>query len=286
MLRIVADGSADMPQGWAKEFEVEILPINIHFHGQDYIQGVDINPDQFYQMVRESKCIPTTSLPSPDQIAEFYHKIARLGDNILSIHVASKMSGTFSSAQMAAQELIDDFHVVPFDSGSGSAVLAFMTRDARLMDRAGASLQEIIARLEEIRRRITVIFTLDTLEYARLSGRVSALQARVTSLLQIKPIIVLRDGLLEMADKVRTRSRSINRVLELVRKQVGDHLVNVAVVHAVDPATCELLVEMVKKCLNYKDLITTELSIAVAANLGPRTVGIAAYPVIEEATYD
>jgi DegV family protein with EDD domain len=191
------------------------------------------------------------------------------------------MSGTFAAAQEAARQLTGMYNVVPFDSGSGSAVLAFMTQEARTLDCSGASLQTILERLEFIRKKVTVIFTLDTLEYARLSGRVSALQARITSLLQIKPIIVLREGLLDMADKVRTRSRSIDKVIDMVRQRAEGKLMNVAVVHAADPITGEAIAERMKRLIHIKQLIMTELSIAVAANLGPHTVGIVAYPVVE-----
>jgi DegV family protein with EDD domain len=156
-----------------------------------------------------------------------------------------------------------------------------MTKEARELDRQGASLQEILNQLEYIRRKVTVIFTLDTLEFARLSGRVSALQATISSMLQIKPIILLRDGLLDMADKVRTRSRSLDRMLEMVGQRMGNQQVNMAVVHAFDPLTGETIMDQVRKMFNIKELIMTELSIAVAANLGPHTIGIVAYPVNE-----
>lgn len=281
MLKIVTDGSADMPAGWEELYDVHTLPINIHFGSQQFLQGVNIHLEDFYRMVYEQRMIPKTSLPSPRQIAEFYGNLAQKGETILSIHVASKMSGTFAAAQIAAKEILGTYQIVPFDSGSGSAVLAFMTKEARELDRQGASLQEILNRLEYIRRKVTVIFTLDTLEFARLSGRVSALQATISSMLQIKPIILLRDGLLDMADKVRTRSRSLDRMLEMVGQRMGNQQVNMAVVHAFDPLTGETIMDQVRKMFNIKELIMTELSIAVAANLGPHTIGIVAYPVNE-----
>ena len=123
---------------------------------------------------------------------------------------------------------------------------------------------------------------MDTLDFARLSGRVNKFQTSLSSLLKIKPIIALREnGSLDIAEKVRTRGRSIDRILELVKQKVGDRKVNIAVVHARDLPTASLLKNQVKKLFNVKDLITTELSISVAAHLGPRTVGLIAYPVEE-----
>ena len=280
-MRIVTDSSADMPNGWDKTYEVNILPMNIQFGGKTYLQGVDLDSDRFYEIVNRTHMIPKTSLPSPRQVQSFYEKIATFGDAILSIHVASKMSGTFGIVQGVAQEMSSRFQIYPFDSGSGSAVLAYMCREARILDQSGANVQEIIDKLEGIRKRITVIFTLDSVEFARMSGRISAFQAAMTSMLQIKPIILLKDGLLEMAEKVRTRRRSLDRVLDIVRDRVGQQKVNIAIVHARDAIAAQALAERVRDLFNVRDIIMTELSISVAANLGPGTVGIVAYPVDE-----
>lgn len=282
MLKIVTDGGADMPEGWQEAYEIHMLPLRIRFGEQTYVQGVDIDRGNFYQIVEEKKVIPKTSLPSPHQIMEYYRSIAQRGDEILSIHLGRKLSGTFEAVQMAAREIAGEYKVFPFDSGAGSAGLGFMCRDARLLDRAGASIQDILRRLEEIRQRLTVIFTLDNVEFARMNGRITALQSRITSLLKIKPIIVLRDGLLDMADKVRTRQRSIDRVLDFVKQRLGEQKVNLAVVHAADPEMARRIYEQVKGMFNLKELVMTELSIPVAANLGPGAIGIIAYPSGED----
>lgn len=278
MLKIVSDSSMDMPPGWDKKYLIDILPINIQFGNKSFRQGLDINAEKFYQLINELKIIPHTSLPSPSQIVNFYRSIAKKGESILSLHVASKMSGTYNAVKLAAQELAGELAIYPFDSGNGSAGLAFMCREARLLADRGANINEIITHLEEIRARITIVFALDSLEFARMNGRVSVLQERIVSILQIKPIIMLKDGLLDMAEKVRTRRKSIDRVIELVKKKIGDEKVNIAIVHARDLDTAKILLAKAKEKLNIKDCILTDLSISVAANLGPGTVGIVAYP--------
>jgi DegV family protein with EDD domain len=281
-LKIVTDSAADMPAGWAQKYAIDILPINIQFGDQTYRQGIDLSNDQFYELVEKTQKIPKTSLPTPAQIAEFYQKIAKVGDQILSIHVSSKLSGTMSMVEQAARDVADRFRVTPFDSGGGSAMLAFLCQEARVLQKAGATLQDIVDRLVFIREKITIIFTVDTLDFARLSGRVNRLQTSLSSMLRIKPIITLKEnGSLDITEKVRTRGRSIDRVLEIVKQRVGDRKVNIAVVHARDLQTARDLKNQVSKLLNVKDLIMTELSISVAAHLGPRTVGLIAYPVDE-----
>jgi DegV family protein with EDD domain len=154
-----------------------------------------------------------------------------------------------------------------------------MCKEARLMAWAGASTQAILERLEFIRSNINIILTLDTLDYARMSGRVKTLQAALASLLNVKPIVALQNGVLDMADRVRTRKRSLEFILQTMLARVGRRRVNAAVVHAQDPNTGRQLLEMVRASLNLNELIMTDLSISVAANLGPGTVGIIAYPL-------
>lgn len=279
MLHVVIDSAGDMPPGWAEEFEINVIPINIHFGEKMYLQGVDLSNTDFYRLADESGVVPKTSQPTPQQFMDFYRKIAKAGDQILSLHVTGKLSGTFSSAELAARELRGEMDVIPFDSGSGSAAMGYMAREARRMQRAGAALDEILARWQTIRRNVQIILTLDTLEYARRSGRVKALQATLASLLNVKPIITLREGVLELGDRVRTRRKSLEFVVTEMARRVGLGPVNVAVVHAQDPKACDQLVKTACEHLNCKELIITELSIGVAANLGPGTVGVVAYPV-------
>jgi DegV family protein with EDD domain len=278
MLRIVMDGAGDLPNPWVDAFEIEIIPDNIQFGNQTYLQGVDLSNADFYRMARESGTIPQTSQPSPQQFIQFYRKIAKPGDTILSMHVTSKLSGTFSSAEMAARELANELEVIPFDSASGSAALGYMCKEARLLNRAGAPVSRILSRMDFIRRNVVIILTLNTLEFALRSGRVKALQAALASLLDVKPVIVLKDGALDMASRVRTRRRALDFVTQSVFRRVGSSLVNAAVVHAEDPQAGKTLMERVETTLNCQELIITNLSISVAANLGPGTVGIVAYP--------
>jgi DegV family protein with EDD domain len=279
MLRIVMDGAGDMPAEWSQEYAIDVIPINIHFGEQTFLQGVDMSDADFYRIAEESGTIPKTSQPSPAQFVEFYKKVADPGDTILSIHVTGKLSGTVESAEIAARELQGQYNVIPIDSYSGSAAMGYMCREARQMERAGAPLQKILDRLEFIRQNINIVLTLNNLEYARRSGRVKALQAALASLLNVKPVIILTDGVLDMADRVRTRSRSLEYVVDSVIARVGKRPVNAAVVHAEDPQSGNLLMELVRARLNCKDLIMTGLAISVAANLGPGTVGVVAYPV-------
>ena len=278
MLRIVTDGAADMPVGWEKEFDIQVIPINMQFGEKTYRQGIDLSNEDFYRLVEESGKIPKTSQPSPFQFKQFYENVAKAGDTILSMHVTSKLSGTFESAVTAANELDGQLNIIPFDSGAGSAALGMMCREARLMERAGAAIQQILERMYQIRQGVQIVLTVDKLDYARMSGRVGTLQAALASALNVKPIIVLQEGMLDVAERVRTRSKALDRVLEMLQNQFAGEEVNVAAVHARDLPSAQALLERARKIFNFKQLILTELSIAVAANLGPGTVGLIVYP--------
>jgi len=279
MLRIVMDSAGDMPAEWKDQYDIGIIPINIHFGERTFLSGIDMSNAEFYHMADETGIIPKTSQPTPQQFIDFYKKIANIGDTILSLHITSKLSGTFASAEMAARELIGQYHVIPLDSASGSAAIGFMAREARLMERAGAAVEKIVERMKSIARSVHIVLTLNSLEYARRSGRVKALQAALASMLNVKPVIFLKEGALEVGDRVRTRSRAVEFIVNAMAKRMGSRLVNAAVVHAEDIISAKLLMEQVRAVLNCKELIMTELSIGIAANLGPGTVGVIAYPV-------
>jgi DegV family protein with EDD domain len=156
--------------------------------------------------------------------------------------------------------------------------MGFMCRAARQMERAGKSVDEIVKYLDGVKEKIQVILTLDKLDYARMSGRVGTLTAALSSVLKVKPIAILKDGLLSMTDKVRTRKASLERVIEIGRQVYGDKPVHMAVVHARDLVSGQNLLEKAKKVFNVKSFELTDLSIALAVNLGPGTVGLVLYP--------
>jgi len=278
MLQILMDSAGDMPPDWAEEFHINTIPINIHFGEQTFLQGIDITNRDFYRMADESGVIPKTSQPTPQQFVEVYKKIAAPGETILSVHVTGRLSGTLASAEIAAKELEAVYHIILFDSASGSAAMGYMCREARIMERKEQSLDLILNQLDQIRKNTQIILTLDSMEYARRSGRVKALQAALASLLNVKPVIFLHEGVLELGEKVRTRTRSLEYIIEEMSRRIGNQRARVAVVHAEDPESSEKLVALVQERLNCAEIIVTELSIGVAANLGPGTVGIVAYP--------
>ncbi len=278
MLRLLTDGAIDVPAGWDKDFDIKVIPINIHFGEKTYIQNVDMNIDAFYKEIGVNKNHPKTSQPSPHQFVEFIRANYQKGETILAIHVTSKLSGTYASCVAAAEELKGEYNVVPFDSASGSVGGSFMCRTAYHMAKAGKSMEEIVKHLEVLREKAQVLLTLDNLEFAKRSGRVGALSATLASMLNVKPLAKLQDGVIHTVDKVRTRKAALARVVEMGKEIVGDAPLAVAAVHAHDIDSAKLLLEEAKKSLNVKESVFAELSVSLAINLGPGTVGLVLYP--------
>ncbi|MFL7812833.1 MAG: DegV family protein [Anaerolineales bacterium] len=280
MLRIVMDSGGDLPVEWLDKYQIEVVPINVHMGDDVFLEGVNLNIEQFYSWVKRTGLVPKTSQPTPQQYIELYRRIYQPGDVILSIHLTSKLSGTYDSAVIAARELEEEgIRVIPFDTLSGTGIQGYMCREAREMDHGGASLEQILERLGTIREGTEVIFTVDSLEFAQKSGRVQLLELIVASMLKIKPIITLKEGTLAVANKVRTRKASLEFIVKEIVDRMGGKLINAAIIHANDLATAMDLSTRLEGLLNIKEIFIEQLSIGIATNLGPGTVGIVAYPV-------
>jgi len=278
MLRLLTDGAIDVPDGWGEQFDINVIPINIHFGEKTYIQNVDMDLPAFYNEIKANKNHPKTSQPSPHQFVEFIRANYQKGDTILGVHVTSKLSGTYASAVAAAEELKGEYNFIPFDSLVGSVGGAFMCRSAYNMSKAGKSVEEIVKYLEKVRDNTYIVLALDNLEFAKRSGRVGALRAALASVLNVKPIALLKDGVIEMVDRVRTRKAAVDRVIGLGKELVGDRPLAIAAVHARDLESAHMIRDEAKKNFTMKESVVAELSISLAINLGPGTTGLVLYP--------
>jgi DegV family protein with EDD domain len=281
MIKIVTDTTCDLPPAWVEEYDITIVPINIQFGTEAYQEGVDLDWDLFYRKIEETGLLPTTSQPSIGAFAETYRRLAGEGaDAIISTHVTSKLSGTYDSAVRAAEEVKDEVKVYPHDSLAGAPALGLACVEASRMARAGKTAEEIIARLDEIRSRINVLLVLESLEYPRKSGRVGGLSAALGSLLKMKPIVSLKDGLLETVETVRTRSKSLERVVDIAEERVGTTaLINMGVVHARAPEVGQEIYSKVTERFNCQDSYMVELCASLTVHFGPGVIGLCFYEV-------
>jgi DegV family protein with EDD domain len=280
MIRIVIDTGGDLPRMMIKKYRIVEVPINIRFGQDEYLENVNIDEATFYQMVETRQQIPQTSQPTPYQFRQAYDQIFEEDSdaNIISIHLTSKLSGTYVSAVQAKNDHSKGDQIYPFDSGGGSGGQGFMALEAARMAETGRSVQDIMNRLDAIRKEMRIWFVLNSLKYAQMSGRVGALAASLVSVLDIKPIIALKEGFLEATERVRTQGKAIQHIVERHAEHFGEQLVNVAIAHANAPEIAERLERLVRERLNIAELMIVPLSLGVAVNLGPGTLGVIVYP--------
>jgi DegV family protein with EDD domain len=281
MIKVATDSTCDLPAEWYQEYDITVVPINIQFGTETYLDGVTIDRETFYRRIEETGKLPSTSQPSAGQFENHYRKMMDAGaTDILSLHVTSKLSGTFQSAELAKEMLAGQVRVHPFDSACGSAGLGFMAVEATRMIRAEHTLDEILARMEALRERITVVLVLKDLRFAQMSGRVGRLQSSLASLLNVKPIVVLEKGILDVGEKVRSQGKALERMLDIVAERVGTHdPVNLAAIHAESPVEGEALLERAKKRFHCRESFLANLTTSLVVHFGPGTLGLVAYRV-------
>jgi DegV family protein with EDD domain len=271
-IRIVTDSTCDLPQASLDRYGIVVVPLYINFGAQGYQDGVEISREEFYQRLPQSDPLPTTATPGPDAFHQVYEALAAEGaTEILSIHISINLSATVDSARVAAGETTS-VPVTVFDSRQLSLGTGFLVERAAQAAQQGRSLNEIIALLEDQIARTHVFAALDTLEYLRRSGRMNGIVAGLGNLLQLKPILTMYEGQ-PGAERIRTRSRALGRVVHLL-KEVGP-LEKVALVHAHAPEQSELLRELAQPLLPAGELPSVEITPVIGTHIGPGAVGFA-----------
>ncbi len=281
-MRVVMDDAGEIPAELVEKNNIAVIPVNITFGTEEFLSGITMSHQEFYEKVKEvgDHNFPKTAQPTPYQFTEFYRAILDEGeDEILTVTVSDKLSGTYASAEASRRELADQgtFHL--FDSMGGSAAQGYIALEAARMAAEGVGTEAILDRLQTMRDQQVVVFLIDSLEYAVRGGRISSMQSTIASLLKIKPIMKLEDGLIIEAGKVRTHKKALDYIVEYVHERVGDRSIHLAFIHAGDPDGAVELQKRAMPKLNASEMITTEISIPVAINLGPGTLGIVAIPV-------
>jgi DegV family protein with EDD domain len=279
MIKIVTDTTANLSDEVMARYDIHQVPISIQFGQETYEEHVDIDRDTFYRKIEEMGIVPTSSQPATGRFTEVYKDLAVAGHEILSIHVTSKHSGTCQSATLG-RSLVPDARVEVFDSASISLGTGYMVLEAARAVEEGWSLDQILTRLQQVRDRMRLFLTPSTLKYLQMSGRVGRLQTALASVLQLKPIIKVEDGVLEACENVRTRSRALNRLVERLMEEVGQRdPVNVAVVHARAVEEGRKVLEQLKATLNCRETLFADLVASLAVHGGPGIVAAFAYKV-------
>ena len=272
---VVTDSTADLSPELAAERAVTVVPLTVNLDGRSYLDGVDISADEFYRKLQTSSGHPTTSQPSPGQFLEVYERLLGGHEEVVSIHISAKLSGTLSSAQQAAKMIGGDrIHVV--DSHFASMPLAALVLVAATRAGRGGNSAEILEDSHRVGEAMRCFFAVSTLEYLRRGGRIGGASALLGSVLQIKPILAIEDGQVVPRERVRTHERALLRLVELAQSVDRSSGLCVVIGHAAAEAAALALAERLEK--TAESLVVQPLGPVVGAHAGPGTVGVAVYP--------
>jgi DegV family protein with EDD domain len=272
---IVTDSTADLPPQLAASRSITVVPLTLNFDGKALLDGVDIRPDEFYRRLPSVATHPTTSQPSAGRFAEAYSALLADHDAVVSIHISEKLSGTYESARQAAA-MTDAERVRVVDSENVSMSLGLLALTASSLAASGADAETIEAKMLDMRPLVQTYFSVATLEFLRRGGRIGRASAFLGSVLQVKPVLCIRDGLVTPLERVRTFDRALNRIVELTREVDRGHGVCVIVGHADAGADAERIGRELEPIA--ETLMIQPLGPVVGAHAGPGVVGVGCYP--------
>lgn len=273
-VHVVIDSTASIPPELRRALPLTVVPNMLNWQGVSLRDEIDISPSEFYTRLKTDPELPTTSQAPPAAFGETFDSLLEQGRQVLAILLSSKISGTYQSALLAQADrpgepitLIDSL-----SSGMGSGWAAVLAARAA---QAGADLPACLDLARRALANSGVLGTVNTLEFLHRTGRIGGARRFLGSALDLKPILELRDGEIQGVDRVRTRTRALQRLLDLVEERIGGREpVRLAIMHANDPETAALLVERVQTRFRPVETVTSEFSPILGVNFGEGTVGV------------
>ncbi|KJS10629.1 MAG: degV family protein [Peptococcaceae bacterium BRH_c8a] len=273
-VRIVTDSTADLPQDLVDKYDITVVPLKVFFGSVCFQDGIDLTKKEFFQRMASSKELPTTSQPTPAEFAEVYRPMMEEGAETVSIHISSLMSGTVQSAQLARTMLnYEGLEVI--DSRAVSVVLGMVVLSAARAAQAGYSRSEVVALVHSIMANHKIYFMVDTLEYLQRGGRIGKAQAFLGTVLNVKPVCTIKEGVIYPQEKVRGRKKALGRMVQLLSEGFNDEIVFCFLTHGNDPEGLEYTRELVRDQLNCGEIIECQMGSVVGTHAGPGIQGVA-----------
>lgn len=274
---IVTDSTCYLPAEYTSKHNITVAPQVLIWDNETYRDGVDIQPSEFYSRLKTAKVMPSTSQVSPATMQSIFQGLVDQGTEVLGIFISSKLSGTLQSA-IQAKEMMGSAgeKVTLVDSQSTAMALGFQVIAAARAQEAGASLKEAATLTETAHERTGVLFAVDTLEFLHRGGRIGGAQRFIGSALNLKPILALKEGKVEGVERIRTKSKAHDRILELVVERVkGKSNIRLATIHANAADDAKNLLDRTAAATAPVETIFTEVSPVVGTHTGPGTIGLA-----------
>jgi len=272
---IITDSSAYLPEDIVNELDLHVVPLTLHWEGESYRDGEDIRAEEFYERLAEADTIPTTSQTTVGEFERLFKDLLAKDYAVFAILISSGISGTYDSA-IQAQANFPGEPIEVMDSRLVSMALGFMVMTVARSAKNGASLSECKTLAQEVYPKIGVYFTVDTLKYLNKGGRINTAKRLVGSALNIKPIMEIRDGKIELVESVRSRKKAVRRMLDLAARDInGRAPVRISTFHAAAPDDNEALMAEAVDRFNPVETVTTYVSPVIGAHTGPGTLSIA-----------
>lgn len=275
MVRVVTDSTANLSPEVVERLGITVIPLNIHFGKEVLREGIDITSEEFFRRFERTTVPPFTSPPSAKAFHEAYTELSKETDEILSIHVSSKLSGTIKSATHAAEALLGRYRIEVVDSLFTSLGLGWLTIAAAEAAEQGATLDEIIRLMRVMIPHIYIVFFVETLEYLEREGRIGKAQALLGTMLNIKPLLIIEDGEILPLEKVRSREKAIERLYEFAAEFVD--LEKIAILQSTVTEEAYQLAERIDLLFPEKEIVMTTYGPVLTTHFGLDAMGIVVY---------
>ncbi len=271
-IRVITDSACDLPREIAERLDIDIVSLTIRFGDEEFVDRVDLSPEQFWAMCKANKVLPETAAPSPGAFQEAYERARGAGcDGVLVVTISAALSATHQSATLAAEAVADSIPVRVVDTKAVSMAQGMLAMDVAELAKTGAGLDELERRAQQLVDRVGVCGTLDTLEHLVKGGRVGGARALIGQVLSIKPLLALKDGVVTEAGRQRTRAKALAAVAAVARSHAP--LARIAIAHG-DASDVDTIVEMVRDIPSTEPLIVTDIGPVVGTHGGPRIVAV------------
>jgi DegV family protein with EDD domain len=269
-VKVVTDTGADIPAELLKELNITAVPIYIYFGEKAYRDNVDIGPDELYKRLIDGPVHPTTTQPMPADFTNAYQEISKETDEIVSIHLSSKISGTYNSALQGKESLKGKCHIEVIDSNSVSMGLGLITLAAARVARAGGTLQQVVEETNKCIKKTQLMAVLSTLKYLLAGGRITKARATIGSILHVKPLLTMHDGELIQAGLSRSYAKGMDKLYEFVKGTKG--IKEIAVVNSTVAEEANLLKKRLGSIVAEEKILMARISAGLGVHGGPGTL--------------
>ncbi len=272
MVKVVTDSTSDIPSEVLQDLDISVVPLYVVFGDKTYRDRVDIGEEDFYRRLTTELALPTTSVPSPRDFADVYNRLAEDTDEIISIHLTSKESGTYNSALLGKELVQKKCRIEVVDSQSISMACGLLAMAAARESRAGRSLAQVTDTVRRALQRTHILFMVDTLKYVVKGGRIGKAQGMLGSVLGVKPLLTMRAGDLTLSGIARTRTRAVERLFDFARSY--PRLAEAAVPYTTDREAADALAGRIRTAFPKASVYVARVGPALGTHAGPDSMGM------------